>query len=849
MPNSQKRLLDQDPDYESIPLHAQQKRIKLHEQDAKEATIKKIEQIIKTQFSEEISTRESELDTINQRIYQAQLLLDRLRVSIITKYYATNGQEAKLQSDADAHQTASVHPTTKKFLGKSVPSFLPKQHTTNHGLGAPTSIQEQRGTSKDPADNTRCQASKTVPERTQENPTTVRGIRYKNKIRVIVGNVSKYISSDKRDPNDHSTHKWMVYVRCPPGDPDISSLVHKVRFFLHPSYRPNDLVEVTEAPFHLVRKGWGEFPLRVQLHFRDRWNKPVDVIHNLKLDKTYTGLQTLGAETVVDLSTCSSSEVPTKEHMETHSSPLTTPGPVEIESKGGTSQAEIFPAPEIESDLLKSKNELSVEKLAAPATETLNTRDDAVKVHTHSHLNPCVEQPKAVQQRASVSVPHVSPASAVQNSNQATSLLVKREPSATTSATTATILPGRSLLIPNGVPPNKAKPSTPVIPISPNGLTAPPSFVKCTDSLGRVLLVPTTSLLRPTSALPNGGPPNIRPATSLLASNVNNVPQATAPTASPAAVLPQPPTYTLLVLPKVNSVQTQIVLVPTNSLKTKEPTADPKDPRGPDSVVAPPQQNVPLSPDRPSESTNVANLLQKKLDSLRLKDLKDLKEAIFAVAALFPLVGVTQAEKMACFPYAATDSDTFFSWPQPKQRASEWLRASDVRRALLKLIECQQPPWHSSGESISRKKLMILCRRFGFTPLHHNVDYTQSEEKHFREVSAGGTYSEPRELMSSLAEAAVRAGVLSKLPEVEEDIDIERVEQVEQRNSSRSPDVICSPLKATRPARVHLPLSPCAQFVKEAASEVGVYMTSTEIEPGVDAPVVEEMVLSVSMHN
>lgn len=30
----------------------------------------------------------------------------------------------------------------------------------------------------------------------------------------------------------------------------------------------------------------------------------------------------------------------------------------------------------------------------------------------------------------------------------------------------------------------------------------------------------------------------------------------------------------------------------------------------------------------------------------RLKDLKDLKEAIFAVAALFPLVGVTQAESM-----------------------------------------------------------------------------------------------------------------------------------------------------------------------------------------------------------
>ena len=30
-------------------------------------------------------------------------------------------------------------------------------------------------------------------------------------------------------------------------------------------------------------------------------NKPIDLIHNLKLDKTYTGLQTLGAETNVDV--------------------------------------------------------------------------------------------------------------------------------------------------------------------------------------------------------------------------------------------------------------------------------------------------------------------------------------------------------------------------------------------------------------------------------------------------------------------------------------------------------------------------------------------------------------------
>lgn len=49
-----------------------------------------------------------------------------------------------------------------------------------------------------------------------------------------------------------------------------------------------------EQPFHLSRRGWGEFPLRVQIHFQCSANKPVDVIHNLKLDRTYTGRQTLG---------------------------------------------------------------------------------------------------------------------------------------------------------------------------------------------------------------------------------------------------------------------------------------------------------------------------------------------------------------------------------------------------------------------------------------------------------------------------------------------------------------------------------------------------------------------------
>ena len=68
--------------------------------------------------------------------------------------------------------------------------------------------------------------------------------RYKVKKRIVVGNVSKYIPPDKRDDNDRATHKWMVYVRGPRNEPHIDHFVKKVWFFLHPSYRPNDLVEI-----------------------------------------------------------------------------------------------------------------------------------------------------------------------------------------------------------------------------------------------------------------------------------------------------------------------------------------------------------------------------------------------------------------------------------------------------------------------------------------------------------------------------------------------------------------------------------------------------------------------------
>lgn len=61
---------------------------------------------------------------------------------------------------------------------------------------------------------------------------------------IVLSVMIRYITTENREDSDPSTHKWMVYVRGPTEEPRIDHFVKKVWFYLHPSYRPNDLVEV-----------------------------------------------------------------------------------------------------------------------------------------------------------------------------------------------------------------------------------------------------------------------------------------------------------------------------------------------------------------------------------------------------------------------------------------------------------------------------------------------------------------------------------------------------------------------------------------------------------------------------
>ncbi|RUS90072.1 hypothetical protein EGW08_002185 [Elysia chlorotica] len=305
-----------DPDYTDTG-EQQVKRQRVLEQDAKESVSRKIKAIVQNEFKKEISIKETELQNIDKKLNDALLQMDRLRACIVASYYGQKHTASSSQVSAINAPPPSIHPAVKKYLGKapkglaatksdSAPQAVshtesherlrPKLNSQDHHANRPAPLTDpQPHTSVAPVPSG---ATYTAPS---SSISSERHSRFKIKKKIIVGNVSKYIPVDSREANDMSSHKWMVYVRGPKTDPDISGFVRRVWFFLHHSYKPNDLVEVSSPPFHLTRRGWGEFPVRVQLHFVDPRNKKLDIIHHLKLDKTFTGLQTLGAETVVEV--------------------------------------------------------------------------------------------------------------------------------------------------------------------------------------------------------------------------------------------------------------------------------------------------------------------------------------------------------------------------------------------------------------------------------------------------------------------------------------------------------------------------------------------------------------------
>ncbi|XP_072378822.1 uncharacterized protein [Diabrotica undecimpunctata] len=289
-----------DPDYA-----ANSKALRTKEEKNKEETQLTEEILTKTLndiFDEELSAREKQLEELEEKIFRAQKLLHVVRYALVNSYYKKNNLEISPDDEtvtAGFDKQNRIHPAIKKLLGSNpsldiLCSGKGKRRVASKSCDKIGS-KSQTSEAKRPKLDVKTLAPN--PHNNSDSDQTFVKNRKKTRHRLVIGNVSKWIQSLE----DNTTHKWMMYVRGEKDNPDISHIVDKVVFHLHPSYKPHDIVEVRESPFHLSRRGWGEFPLKVQIFFKCPLNKPVSIVHNLKLEKTFSGRQTLGNETLVDV--------------------------------------------------------------------------------------------------------------------------------------------------------------------------------------------------------------------------------------------------------------------------------------------------------------------------------------------------------------------------------------------------------------------------------------------------------------------------------------------------------------------------------------------------------------------
>ncbi|XP_017099654.3 uncharacterized protein D12 [Drosophila bipectinata] len=362
-PKKRKHSEYHDPDYHQTepPGHdeddlQEQKRVKPEpqtdeERDPLPATEKfqRVREIVRAEFQREIRQKEEQLGEIDRRLLQARQLLDRLRYQVVSEYYRQQQVTLSASDVAKVRQPTEslfgeegaaaqmpLHPAIKKIVGKrpiSIPTNLPErtaatiakesirlrnpahrraerrrqQRIREEGIVTDHSKEEQQvqelpAVSVKLEDEAPCTSRQALERQLELNASRLNN---KNKFNFVVGNTSKYIGDDMRGDSTDSqalVYKWLVYVQGRDLPQPLEAYIKKVRFQLHHSYRPNNIVDVRDPPFQISRRGWGEFPMRIQLFFQNHLHqKPVQLVHNVVLDKTMCGMHTMGAETIVEI--------------------------------------------------------------------------------------------------------------------------------------------------------------------------------------------------------------------------------------------------------------------------------------------------------------------------------------------------------------------------------------------------------------------------------------------------------------------------------------------------------------------------------------------------------------------
>jgi len=102
--------------------------------------------------------------------------------------------------------------------------------------------------------------------------------------KIAIGNTHQSVAPT--GPSQQNSHKWCMFVR--PCDPtlDLSKLIDKVVFELHPSFFPPVCTVYAPGPFEISRLGWGYFDITVNVHWKN--GKKSVYVHQLDFTKDLT---------------------------------------------------------------------------------------------------------------------------------------------------------------------------------------------------------------------------------------------------------------------------------------------------------------------------------------------------------------------------------------------------------------------------------------------------------------------------------------------------------------------------------------------------------------------------------
>ena len=449
--------------------------------------------------------------------------------------------------------------------------------------------------------------------------------------------------------------------------------------------------------------------------------KPINIIHNLKLDRSYTGIQTLGAETVVDVMVynedfvCPASRSMPEESlvMQEASGSSTTELVLErpqlsprtiaehhvvpFENNIIVSQESIIPNHQpLEGSTVVVKCEPYCDQeqtnIILPVTEKSSSKPDPIvqlcdtkekqSISKEPSDTPQLKSSFTAVTSAITSTTHVQTNKAEvdhdyfltknPNSSQAKEIPVTKKENQFKTIEVKKIIVSSPSILRKPASSSKESQST----LAQPSIHKAPVLVRCINKNGTVINLPLSLLRNAVVIKPYR---TLKPGESLLR----------LPLRKPGEDVTAPSDT------KTLSSKTLQVIQPVQLAKLCE--------------KPPPPPPPPVEEEKKPSEQFLFNLI---LGKTRSSNWQSVRDCVRFLAQEFSLINPKAENSIfrSVYPFSTTSLEIFNSWNIGKRRGAEWSRAKLIHKTLT---ECNFP----NNESWSTKRIFIWCRRQGYSPL------------------------------------------------------------------------------------------------------------------------------------